>query len=496
MSSSAHGTIGGMELMALYDTVVSWDAKTGDYVPRTAKSFQPNGDHTVWTLTLKPGIKFTDGTDYDAEAVKFNVERHTQPTSRSASRVILSAFVKSIEVADPLTVKFTLTRSWTGFPFLFTRDVGLIASPTAIKASGDAFNSNPGKAGAGPFMLKSVKAGESMVFEKNPAYYGGAVPLDSITFVPSTSGAAAAYDSLSTGTLDAAFIRAPDVIKSARDKGTNTVLAERIPAGNVLDMNAGLVVTCQGGQPSASCQGKPNGEKVKTNAPASDPRVRRAVAAAIDTKQVNERAYSGAAKAGPELFEPDFPLSPGVPGPKYDLDEARRLVQEAKAAGWNGSIRLFSVKDPTGQALGLSVSTMLQAAGIDVKLDSNFTPPTLLSKVLVDHDYDLVIWGAGFSENPDGNYVAALGSYQTAGAAARSGFSSAALDQGVEALRIAASDKERTAAYSQIAQAWTADVPGVALLELENALVTVAKLKGVQRTSSSSFLFGGAWLEK
>jgi peptide/nickel transport system substrate-binding protein len=245
MSSSAHGTIGGMELMALYDTVVSWDPKTGAYVPRTAKSFEPNGDHTVWTLTLKPGIKFTDGTDYNADAVKFNVERHTQPTSRSSSRVILSSFIKSIEVADPLTVKFTLTRSWTGFPFLFTRDVGLIASPTAINAAGQAFNSTPGKAGAGPFMLKSVKPGESMVFEKNPNYYGGAVPLDSITFVPTTAGAAAALDSLNSGTLDAAFIRAPDVIKSARDKGALTVLSERIPAGNVLDMNSGLVVTAK-----------------------------------------------------------------------------------------------------------------------------------------------------------------------------------------------------------------------------------------------------------
>src|SRR5688572_26038143 len=144
MSSSAHGTIGGIELMALYDTVVSWNPETGEYVPRTAESFEPNGDHTVWTLTLKPDITFTDGTAYDAEAVKFNVERHMQPTVRSASRFILTTFVQSIEVTDPLTVEFTLTRSWTGFPFLFTRDVGLIASPTAIQAAGEAFNTAPG----------------------------------------------------------------------------------------------------------------------------------------------------------------------------------------------------------------------------------------------------------------------------------------------------------------------------------------------------------------
>jgi peptide/nickel transport system substrate-binding protein len=494
MSSSAHGTIGGIELMAMYDTVVSWDPETGEYVPRTAESFEPNADHTVWTLKLKPGITFADGTAYDAAAVKFNVERHTQPTSRSASRFILTTFVKSIEVTDSLTVRFTLNRSWTGLPFLFTRDVGLIASPTAIQAAGETFNSAPGKAGAGPFVLASVKPGESMVFEKNPDYYGGEVLLDSITFVPSPGGAAAAYEGLSAGTLDAAFLRAPDVIERAREEGEHTVLAERIPAGNVLDINSGIVVTCQGGQPAGQCAGKPDGEKVKTAAPASDPLVRRAIAAAIDPEQVNERAYGGAAKAGPELFEPDFPLSPEVDGAPYDPDEARQLVEQAKAAGWNGSIRLYSVKDPAGQALGLSVSTMLQAVGIDVQLDSTFDPPSLLRKVLVDRDYDLVIWGAGFSENPDGNFVGSLGSYHSGGAAARSGFSSAAMDQGIQALGVATTDEETTAAYEQIAEAWATDVPAVALLELENAFVTVEGLHGVQRTTSSSFLFDKAWI--
>ena len=120
---------------------------------------------------------------------------------------------------------------WGDFCFISKKmlaDSGI--NPTAIKAAGDAFNTTPGKAGAGPFMLKSVKPGESMVFEKNPDYYGGQVLLDSITFVPETSGAASAYEALKAGTLDAAFLRAPDTIKRARDEGTDTVLAERIPA--------------------------------------------------------------------------------------------------------------------------------------------------------------------------------------------------------------------------------------------------------------------------
>jgi len=58
----SNGSVGGVELMALYDTIVSWNPKTGEYEPRTAESLKPNDDYTVWTLRLKDGIEFTDGT--------------------------------------------------------------------------------------------------------------------------------------------------------------------------------------------------------------------------------------------------------------------------------------------------------------------------------------------------------------------------------------------------------------------------------------------------
>jgi peptide/nickel transport system substrate-binding protein len=192
----------------------------------------------------------------------------------------------------------------------------------------------------------------------------------------------------------------------------------------------------------------------------------------------------------------DFPLTPNVAGPKYDPDLAKRLVTEAKAAGWNGSIRIYSIKDSAGQALGLTVSTMLQAAGMTTQLNSDFDPPGMIRKVLTDRDYDLVIWGAGFGENFDGNYLTALRTYTTAGAAARSGYASATMDAAVGAMRTAATDAARTAAYGKFVQVLADEVPSLPLLELENAFVTSKKLHGVARGDNSTFLLDKAWLER
>lgn len=494
-SLGGSGTVGGVELTAIYDTILARDTNTGAYVPRTAESMTPSSDFLTWTLKLKSGIKFTDGTSYDAAAVKLNVERHTAPTSRSSSRAILASSVKSIAVTDALTLTFTLNQPWAGFPALFARDVGMIASPAAIVAGGDSFHSKPAKAGAGPFVVETFTPGESLVLVRNESYYGAKPYLDKVTFVPMTD-AQRGFDGMVTGGIQATFMRTPDIIAKARENKDLTVLAERIPGGNIIDINAGVEVTCTGGAPAVHCAGKPDGTKVRTTTPGSDVRIRRAIGAAVDPSAVNERAYSGKANAGTQLFSKDFPLTPNVAGPKYDPELAKRLVNEAKAAGWDGSIRIYSIKDSAGQALGLTVSTMLQAAGMTTQLNSDFDPPSMIRKVITDRDYDLVIWGAGFGENFDGNYLTALRTFSTAGAATRSGYSSATMDAAVGAMRTAATDTARTAAYGKFAEVLADEVPSLPLLELENAFVTSKSLQGVTRGDNSTFLLDKAWLDR
>jgi peptide/nickel transport system substrate-binding protein len=342
-------------------------------------------------------------------------------------------------------------------------------------------------------VLVEHRPGESIVFERNESYYGGDVPLDRITFVPTPGGQEPAYAALRAGELDAAYFRSPVAVSSAVDDGL-TVHRARIAAGNVIDINSGVWVTCEGGLP-AGCEGVADGELIQTSPPGADPRVRRAIAAAIDPDQVNERAYQGLAAAGSALFSEDFPHSPGTAGPSYNPELAARLVEEAKADGWDGSIRLYSVSDDVGQALALTLSTMLNAVGMDVEVDSSFEPLPLTLEIIVNRNFDLAVWGSGLTENPDGNYVTMLGGYSSeAQRTGYRGYSSPEMDAAIAALEVADTDEEITEAYAMLAEIWNEDVPAIALNELENALITRPGLEGVAGTSASSFLISGAWL--
>ena len=236
-------------------------------------------------------------------------------------------------------------------------------------------------------------------------------------------------------------------------------------------------------------------ERAQTDPPGRDPRIRRAIAAAVETDQVNQRAYDGLAKAGTALFSEDFPLSPGVDGPAYDPELAAQLVEEAKADGWDGKIRLYSVTDDVGQALGLTVGAMLTAVGMEVELDTSFEPLPLILEVQVLRNYDLVIWGSGIGENPDGIYVTHLGGFSTGAQRTNArGFSSPDLDAAIGALGLADTPELVTEAYALMAAAWREEVPGLPLNELRNSLITRPDLMGVQRTSLASFLLDKAWL--
>jgi hypothetical protein len=152
------------------------------------------------------------------------------------------------------------------------------------------------------------------------------------------------------------------------------------------------------------------------------------------------------------------------------------------------------VTDEVGQALGLTVSAMLTAAGMDVELDSSFEPLPLTLEVIVNHNFDLVIWGSGFTENPDGNYATVLAGYSSAAeTTGYHGYASDEMDAAIAALEVADTDGVEDA-YAMLADVWSEDVPAVALNELENALITRAGLEGVFGTSNSSFLLSGAWL--
>jgi peptide/nickel transport system substrate-binding protein len=484
-----YGCCGGVELSAIYDVLLEYDSETGEYSGRTAESFTPNADFTEWTLKLRPGIKFTDGTDYNAEAVALNVERHRGPASLSASKPLVARFIESVTAVDETTAVFTLKEAWSGLPTLLTKEVGMIASPAAIAKAGDAFNGAPGDSGAGPFKLASFKPGESIELVKNPDYWGGEVYLDGLKFVQLGSEANT-YESLKAGTIQAMYTRNAQVVADIKEDDAPHVTMSFNPMGVGFVFNSGITVTCQGGQPEIHCEGQADGASVSTDPSTAELKVRQAFVAAIDPEVINTRAFDGTATITRELFPEPIPWAPGIEQPGYDVDRAKELVEEAKAEGWDGKLALRVPN--TNAEVGIAAETMLEIAGFDVDLNSNEDTNALVSAVLGRRDFEATVWSLGMSDEIANNYAQFSLSFQ--GDQPRYGYSSPELDEALERLRVAGDAATQEAAMSDVTQILADDLPFISFSVGEETLAYAENLQGLQYIGGARVDFSKAFL--
>lgn len=503
VQASGAGTGGGTEMMALYDTIMRWNPDTNDYEPRTAESLTPNDDYTSWELKLRSGIRFRDGTPYDAEAVKLSIERHRSASGASRSKSYLDA-IEQLTIVDPLTVRFDLEASWSGFPYLLADGPGMLVSPTAIAALGDpsapdykekleAFGLNPVGAGAGPFEIVSFRTGEAITMRRHDGYWDGPPHLEELRFVV-VGGSAETYEALKADTVDFAFIRSGDVTLRAKEEGFAGI--ERVTqTGEVLLMNNGVAVTCSGGQPAPLCTGRTDGEKVATTPPTASATVRQAIAAAIDPQVVDERAYDGRGMPGNELLQESFAWYPGVPGPEHDPDRARQLVEQAKSEGWNGSVRLLCTNQPDRQASSLAIATMLESVGITVEVENQLSTSEQVAKVVVQKDFDIACWGLPLV-NDDGAALALQQNLLSTSPTNRVGYSSAAMDAALRELKAADSDDARVEAYRRVASIYNEDLPLLALQAIPIYLAHDDDVHGITAAHDTMFYLDDAWVER
>ena len=511
--SSGNGVTGYIEMATIYDTIVRYDTKTGKYDNNTAESVTANADSTEWTVKLKSGIKFTDGTAYDAEAVKFGMNRHRSGTTGAPPCAELYAcprnvtsssaymgLVKSIDVVDALTVKFTLSESWPSFPYALSAEASMIPSPTSIKKCPAAQDiklceTNQKPVGAGPFKIDTYKTKDSISVVKNPDYFNGAAYLDGIKFVNSIAdaGGDSTFQALSTGTFNMAFLRDPAAVAAAHDKKFDGVSTME-QGGGILLINQGNSVNCANGAPAPTCTGKPDGVLV-SNPPTKDPKIRQAIAAAVDPKVINDRGYQGKGLVGNQLLQSDFRWYTDTPGPKFDVEAAKKLVTEAKTAGWDGKLRLLYNSSPTAAAIGLATQTMLQNVGMTVTLDTGKDTNAQIAQVTGLKDFDVTGWGMAIPPD-DGAVWAMAQNFASTSTSNRIGFKSAVVDQALKEIRQAKTDDEKKAAYKKIAEVVTAEVPVLPFAKVEEFIAWQTNIKGMRQTNRSGVLFDKAWIDK
>jgi peptide/nickel transport system substrate-binding protein len=480
----------GNELGALYDRLVDWDPASKKYVPKTAESVTPNADFTQWTIKIRPNIKFTDGTAYDAAAVKAHLERSKTPPAGATGLGGVLQTMTAVTVVDALTAQVTLSEPWAQFIFVLTMGPGMVQSPTALAKQGANYTNAPVGGGAGPFEFVSFKAGESLILKRNENYWGGPAYLDEIKFVFIGPGPAT-LDALKTGTADIAFFKdalSNDNAKKAKYDHIETSFS----SGSLLIMNLGVEVTCTNQQPAPTCTGKTDGTKVAPKTATSDIKVRQAVFNAIDVDAVDQRQNSGVGIPAKSLLDKSFPWDPGVPLPKADPAKAKQLVTEAKTAGWDGKIRLNC--NAANANAAIAIETMLKAAGMEV--DSSKTgleTNAMVSAVAVQRDFDLSCWG--FQLSPD-DYPGLELNYRSTSTGNRVGYKNPTMDAAILELKKANTDDAKKAAYKKIADQFNTDVIAVPLSHAPDLVAWNAKVKGAKATSQTSLLLEKVWIDK
>ena len=419
---------GVASIIAIYDQLIDtpWGKPPR---PGLAESFTESPDRLSWTLRVRSGVKFHDGTDLTADAVKFNLDRHR----KSRFTGVAVSVIKSVDVIDPMTVRLSLDKPFGALPNLLGGNIGIMLSPKAIQEKGDVLNRQPTDAGTGPYILKEWLPGDRIVVVRNPDYWGTPKPrLDQITFkiiIDEQSRLAA----LQAGDVQSIVTLFPDTVRRA--VGDGFVAVDPPAAGS-------LAIFFNNAKP-----------------PFDDIRMRRAAALALDTTAIgaalgDERAV----KQGFGLWPTDNPwYSPAGEAPTFDRAAARASVNDyIRTSGLDASFTILYVGAGSSTLDYIRLLTKYWGdAGIAVKTSAAADFNQLLL-ALGTRQFEAVVFGVGLDKDPDTTAYSVLRSTSPANFARYKNVEmDAALDDG----RSAADPAARKAAYARVQEIFRRDVP-------------------------------------
>lgn len=456
----ATGASGGSALAAVYDVLMRYDTAAKKYEPQLAKSLRSSADLKTWTLKLRDGVKFSDGTPLDADAVTASLAWYQE--NKGADTALLAPNVAKTEATDDSTVVFTLRSPWATFPAMLAQAPGMIVAPAAY--AGKTFE----PIGAGPFVLDKYAPQEEMVLKANKGYFKGKPHLDAIRFTWPQSDRTK-LESLEDGTVDLTYMRSPDVVDEAVKAGHPGELT-LTGLGNMIVINA------------------------RKGRPGADLRVRKAMALALDPELDTERAYNGKGLPGKEIFPPESRLHSGVKPTGVDLDQAKKLLAEAKKDGYDGTISYMDGTDPVSRAKGVVTKAMLERVGFTVKLDLVSSIADRTSKTYVEHDFDISRGAASISESDPYHRLQSVlnsTSYGNPG-----GYANPEMDALLVRLQAADSDAATQKILDEVQTLFNEDVPLVNLGASAAFTAWGKNVHGVVPTDEYMALFGEAWISK
>jgi len=323
-------------LYPVYDTLIGMDPATLELTPALAEKWSFPDPKTL-VLDLREGVKFHDGTPFDAEAAVFNLER-ARGGERSNVKANLRA-VERIEATGPLQVTLHLKMPDISLPGVLTDRAGMMVSPKAAQNGDGNLDRNP--VGTGPWKFGSWTSNDTLVFERNEDYWqDGVARIDALNFVY-VADVNTGLRSVIAGQNDFVYGLSPQQ-KTVIDRASN-VVAVNAPT---LQVNQFFVNY---------------GKK-----PLNDARVRKAVNLAINRDQFTKVTTLGLGKPASSLFPEEYWAHDAGIRYEHNVARAKELLAEA---GYPDGVTLSAVglTDQAWQQRQEVLISMLAQAGI--KLD-------------------------------------------------------------------------------------------------------------------------------
>jgi len=438
---------------------------SGEYTPELARSWEVSEDKKHITFHLREGVVFHDGTAFNAEAAKFNLDRLMNPSDATQVHTWFKE-MESVDIIDDYTVRINMANPSAMIMTVLTSKAGFMVSPAAMKQYGEDYNMHP--TGTGPFKLAEWIPGDHVLLTRNENYWemgedGKPLPYLDELLVRVVADASVRLVEIQTGNIhlmQAVPAESLDIVRN--DTKLDVV---RTPSSRIFRLYTNF-----------------------QQAPTDNLLVRKAINFAFDRKAMADALVPGQGFESPFYYLPGSPEYDNYTPYSYDPAKAKQLLAEAGYP--NGlDLRLMLISREPDRTMAPVVQSYLNAVGIRTKIEE--LERLVAIERATSGDFDLYQAMAGLPQ--PATQILMENMWTTGGPWNRQWYSNPAYDALVEELRVTFDPQQRIKLFHD-AQKMLLDDGEIVLFGMSIFQANVKALKGFSFEAEGALRFTEAWL--
>ena len=451
--------IGGLAGNLVMERLFEAD-KDGRLIPVLGLSAMSSTDGKTWIIRLREGVKFHDGTRFDADAVVHHWDRVLKPENHYSGRILLRPITK-VEKSGDFEVRFHLEHPWESFTAVLASQRGFAALIPSSKAVAEDLQ-NRAPVGTGPFILKEWKSGDRILLTRNPHYWQTGKPYLEEIVLRAIPDHETRYAAAVSGEVDLVITDRPSHVKSLSEDPEFASIRSEPDGAWILAMNT-------------------------TKPPLDDVRVRRAIAHAWDQKQFLKVCYKDTMKYTENWY-----------GDALHCEESGYLQQDLKKAsaliaeyGKPVEVTYYHTPSNRGREVGELLQQILKPIGVAVAPVPNDW--AAIMQLMFSKEYNMATWSIPGTDESEAYTMSAFHS-QSPWNVTR--YSNERVDKLLLEQRMSMDPEERKTAFCEIARQVNQDAPFLYLCAPIHYAFARADLKNLPEWRHGFLHLADLWMER